>query len=427
MKRIALCMWLAVAAIPAAADETPLTLAEAQRIALERTRQVAAQDAAIAASRHMAVAAGQLPDPTFKAGIDNLPITGPDRFNANADFMTMKKLGLMQEITRSEKRELRAQRYELEAEKSQAEREGVIATIQRDTAIAWLDRSYAGAIAAVVDEQIAQARLEIEGAQGAYRAGRGSQADVFAAQGALSALEDRAAELRRRVANARIALARWIGEDSRRPLGPRPDFDTTRIHGHHLPSALATHPMIAALSKQEQIAGAEARLAAANRTPDWSVEVMYANRGSGFSDMISVGVSVPLPWDRANRQDQELAAKLAIADQARAQRDDALQAHLAEVEGMLTEWDGDQERLVHYRDVILPLAHERYEAALAAYRGGKTGIMDVLAARRAEIDVRVQALQLEMEAARFWAQLNFLSPDESLFPARLAGPGKEEK
>ena len=31
--------------------------------------------------------------------------------------------------------------------------------------------------------------------------------------------------------------------------------------------------------------------------------------------------------------------------------------------------------------------------------------------RRNEIDVRMQALQLEMETARLWAQLNFLFPE----------------
>jgi hypothetical protein len=34
----------------------------------------------------------------------------------------------------------------------------------------------------------------------------------------------------------------------------------------------------------------------------------------------------------------------------------------------------------------------------------------VLQARRGEIDARLQALQLEAETARLWAQLNFLVP-----------------
>jgi hypothetical protein len=41
-----------------------LTLVDAQRIAASRSRQLAAQDRAVFASREMAVAAGQLPDPT---------------------------------------------------------------------------------------------------------------------------------------------------------------------------------------------------------------------------------------------------------------------------------------------------------------------------------------------------------------------------
>jgi hypothetical protein len=34
----------------------------------------------------------------------------------------------------------------------------------------------------------------------------------------------------------------------------------------------------------------------------------------------------------------------------------------------------------------------------------------LLLARRSEIDLRLQALQLEQDTARLWAQLNFLIP-----------------
>lgn len=36
----------------------------------------------------------------------------------------------------------------------------------------------------------------------------------------------------------------------------------------------------------------------------------------------------------------------------------------------------------------------------------------MLPARRNEIELRIEALQLEMETARLWAQLNFLFPDD---------------
>jgi outer membrane protein TolC len=127
--------------------------------------------------------------------------------------------------------------------------------------------------------------------------------------------------------------------------------------------------------------------------------------------MISLNVSVPLQWDQKNRQDREVAAKLAMLDQTRAEREDMLRAHTAEVRAMYAEWENDRERSARYTREVLPLATERSQATLGAYRSGKAAITDVLLARRGEIDVRMQALQLEMDTARLWAQLNFLIPD----------------
>ena len=79
---------------------------------------------------------------------------------------------------------------------------------------------------------------------------------------------------------------------------------------------------------------------------------------------------------------------------------------------MLDEWQNGRERIARYRRELIPLANERTAAALTAYRGGKTGLNDVLAARRNELDVRLQALQLEADTARLWAQLNFLFPED---------------
>ncbi|HEY3077748.1 MAG TPA: TolC family protein [Burkholderiales bacterium] len=401
---------LVTLALPAGAAD-PLSLPEAQRRAVERSRQLAAQDAAVTASREMAVAAGQLPDPVLKMGIDNLPVNGADQFSLTRDFMTMRRIGVMQELTRGRKRELRAQRFEREAERSAAEKAAAIAAIQRNTALAWLERYYAEAMAAVIAEQAGQVKREILAAEGAYRGGRASQADVIGAHSTLAVLEDRASEFQRRISVAKTSLARWIGEGWDAPLAARPPIDTVRLDPQALERELAHHPDIAVLARQEEIAATEARLAQASRTPDWTVEVAYQQRGPEFSNMVSLGVSVPLPWDRANRQDREVASKLAMAEQARAQREEMLRAHIGEVRAMLAEWQNGRERLARYERDLLPLASERSRAALAGYQGGKTSVADLLLARRNETEVRMQAVQLEMEAARLWAQLNFLIPE----------------
>jgi outer membrane protein TolC len=347
----------------------------------------------------------------LRAGVDNLPVNGSDRFSLTNDFMTMRRIGVMQEITRADKRQSRSERFEREAEKSLAEKNVVAAQIERDTVLAWLDRYYAEAMAAVIAEQGTQARLEIQAAEGAYRAGRGNQADVFAARSALASFDDRASDIRRRIRNANTMLARWVGDVASQPLAGQPSIDTVRLDPAALETQLAHHPQIAVLSKQEEIAQAEAKLAQANRKSDWSVEVAYQQRGSAYSNMLSVGVSIPLQWDRRNRQDRELSSRLAMVEQAKAQREETLRQHVAETRSMMDEWQNNRERHDRYERELLPLAKERTTAALAAYRGGKANLAEVLAARRNEIDMHLQALQLEADTARLWAQLNFLFPE----------------
>jgi outer membrane protein TolC len=395
----------------ALATAAPLTLPEAQRIAVARSRQLAAQDSAVTAAREMVIAAGQLPDPVATVGVNNLPINGPDAFSLTRDFMTMTSVGVMQEITRAGKREARAERYEREAEKSLAEKTVSVAAIQRDTALAWLDRYYAEAMRTVIAEQSRQAQVEIEAADNAYRAGRGNLADILAARSALVLLDDRASEVGRKLSAAKIALARWIGNDADAPLAGKPAIDTIRLDLSTLEADLVHHPELTVFAKKEEVAAAEVRVAQANKNADWSVALMYSQRGPAYSNMISVNVSVPLQWDQRNRQDREVAAKLALLDQVRAEREDMLRAHTAEVRAMIAEWENDRERSARYAREVLPLATERSQATLGAYRGAKASITDVLLARRGEIDVRLQALQLEMDTARLWAQLNFLSPD----------------
>jgi outer membrane protein TolC len=323
----------------------------------------------------------------------------------------MRRVGVMQEFTRADKRNLRASRFDREAEKSLAEKAVSTAAIERDTTLAWLDRYYAEAMAAVIAEQGAQARLEMQAAEGAYRAGRGSQADLFMARSALAMFDDRASELQRRIRNATTMLARWIGAAADMPLSGQPVIDTIRLDPATLDTQLAHHPQIAVLTKQEEIAQTDAKLAQANKRADWSVEVAYQQRGPAYSNMISVGLSVPLQWDRKNRQDRELSSKVALVEQAKAEREEALRGHVAETRTMINDWENDRERSARYQLELIPFAQERTAATIASYRGGKASLPDVMAARRNEIDVRLQALQLESETARLWAQLNFLFPE----------------
>lgn len=387
-----------------------LTLDEALRVAQDRSPQLSAQDAAANASHQMAVAAGQRPDPILKAGINNMPVDGPDRFSLTRDFMTMRSVGVMQELTRGSKLAARSAVFEREAEVAQATRELALANLQRDTAIAWLDRYFQERMREVLVSQREEAKLQIEAADAAYRGGRGAQGDVFAARSAVAMIEDRIAQTERQIATASTQLARWIGTAANDPMSPPPSLDQVRFRPEDLESLVAHHPEIAALAKREAMAQAEVDVARADKKPDVTVELMYSQRGPAYSNMASINFSIPLQWDQMDRQDRGVAAKLATLEQRRAEREDAARMHVAEDLAMWQEWRSNRERLVRYDQTLVPLATERTKASIASYRGASTSLATVLEARRSEIDIRMERLRLEMDSARLWAQLNYLVP-----------------
>ena len=70
-------------------------------------------------------------------------------------------------------------------------------------------------------------------------------------------------------------------------------------------------------------------------------------------------------------------------------------------------------RLKRFDEALLPLARDRVTLALAAYRSGITPLATVLEARRMEIDLRLQKLQLAAEQGRARAQLIYFLPEEA--------------
>ena len=419
--RRAACVSVFLAVLPGWSAE-PLSLAEAQRIAISRSPQLLANEASASATRRMAEVAAQLPDPVLKLGVDNLPVNGPDRFSLTRDFMTQRRIGLMQELPALEKRQLRAQRVAQDAIRLQAERGLVTANLLRDTALAWLERYYALALRNVLLQQIDEARVQVEAAEASYRGARGSQADVFAARSAVSVIEDKLSQVDTQARNASMMLARWVGADAQRSPVGAPPWRTTELARGVTLEHLESHPTVAIAAATVQAAQIDVFLARASKRADWTVEASYSQRGSAYSNMVSIGVSVPLQLDRANRQDQEVAARLAQVDEALAKYEDLLRGEEAEVGVMINDWRNGTQRVDRFADSLVPIARQRTEAALAAYRGGRGDLASVLAARREQLELQSQAIAAELDTARAWARLNFLSVEHDMSSADRSQP-----
>lgn len=391
--------------------QTPLTLDAAMALAEQRSGRLVAQDAAALAAREMAVAAGERPDPVLKLALTNLPLSGPDRYSTGADFMTMRSIGVMQELTREDKRQARATRFERQADTALAERASALAELRRDTTLAWLESHFLERRLALQQTLRTETALQIDAADAAFRAGRGSQADLFAARTAVAWNDDMLAQTRRDIATAQTKLARWIGRDAAtQPLAVAPEALVSELEGDALERRIAAHPRIALAHSAQDAAQADVDVARSNLKADWTLEVMFSQRGPRFSNMASVNLSIPLQWDQNKRQNRELAARLAQTEQLRAEREEIAREQLAQAHSTLQSWQHNRQRLQHFDQRLLPLTLERSRAALATYRGG-TGMLDaVLQARRAELDTALERLMLEQENAYLWARLDYLIP-----------------
>jgi outer membrane protein TolC len=395
-----------------AAAAQPLSLAEALKLAVANAPQVASQRAMVDAAREMIVAGGELPDPKLKLGVENVPTEGPDAWTLTRDFMTMSRIGLMQEFPRTEKRRLKAERAEREAERGSVAVESTTLAVSRDAATAWLVGRYAVDAERAIAAQIAEAELAVSTVTAAYRAGKAPQADVVATQSMVVELRNRATDAAAQSRRARIALARYIGAaEAERPPGDPPDIE--RLSDEKRLADVDLQPEFRLAQAQEAVAEANAEIARAAKLPDWSVEASYAVRGAPYSNMVSVMFSIDLPWSPGTRQDREYAAKLKELDAARAMREDTRRMRSAEVEAMRVEWESARAQAERIRVELLPLAAQRIDAALAAYRGGTGSLAAVLEARRAELDANLSLISQEQALAKAWAYLNFVVPEGS--------------
>mgnify|MGYP000875889350 CR=1 FL=1 len=407
---LALAGFLAVLP-PAIADE-PLSLSAAVSAAVARSRSLDALSAAAQGAREMAVAAAQRPDPVLRLSLDNLPVDGPERFSTTRDFMTMRSIALMQTLPGADKRRARGERFEREADAALSERAQRVARLQTEVAQAWLERYMQEQRWLLLQAQITEARVLVQTTEAALRGGRGTASDALGAREALAQMEQGLIGAQADRANARLTLARFTGGPPDQPLANPPPMRQTAAAVDET-DPLRKLPDLVALQAREAVARAEAEVARQELKPDWSAEVMFSQRGSQFSNMVSIGVSVPLQWDRPQRQQREFAARLARVNELEAEREEQTRERVLQVQRWRQDWQAGLARLAHLDAQREPLARQRTEVALAAYRGGGEGLGVVLQARRDALSLALERLALERETAGLWAQLEYLFPDTS--------------
>ena len=393
---------------------TPLSLPEALKLAQARSPQLAAQSAAIGAAENLIVSAGQRPDPQLAIGVENLPINGSDAFSIGRDFMTMRKIGISQQFTRAEKLHAREAKAVAERQREQAKLVNAETDLRRDVALAWLDRYFIERRLGVLRELDRETALLADAARAALAGGKGSPADPILARTARVQVQDRMQLMERDLIGAQASLARYVGDaEAVRPLDKPPSFYALPRAPNEFLQTLAHHPQLLSYEPLEAVARADIAEAHAAKKPDWSLELAYAQRGSSFSNMVSIQARIDLPLFSKTRQDPVIAARHKALEQIQSEREETRRMHEAEIKRMVADWETARARLKRYWEELVPLSREAAAAALAAYRSGRGNLSAALEARRTAVEIRFADVQTQAELASAWANLNFLVPESA--------------
>jgi len=391
---------VAAAFLPALAPADPLSLDQALRLAVQRSEAARASRAASDGAHAAAQAAGQQPDPTLHVGVDNLPVTGADRFSTARDSMTMKRIGVSQEWLSADKRAAREASALAVGDRDTVLASAAEADARLQTALAFLDAWFADATLKLSTEAEHHLHEEFDAARARLAAGAIGSPEILQLRASQGLAEDDSEEARQQQAAALLALQRWTGikPDA---LVPPPAWIVPTEDDY-----LARAPVLSVLQREVGVARTAATVTAQDRHPSWTWEVSYGQR-AGYSDMVSVGVSIPLPIAPGQRQDRDLASKLARVDQAEADLAEAQRAARLEYQTLRSDAERLQQRLDRYQTAVVMPSRQRTEAALSAYRSNQVPLAMVFEARHMELDAQRRLLQLQRELAKVQAQLVF--------------------
>jgi len=402
---MALLPW---SSVTVAQQRVPLTLAEAEDIALAGEPGYEALVARAEAFEEQAVAAGQLPDPVLRVGLENYPIDGS---GFSAEGMTQAKLGIRQAFPRGRIRELGSEQMRARADVFDQGADARLREVLASVRNGWLEAYYSHQSWSLVNESRPFFADLVTITRSMYAVGRKSQHDVLRAELELSRLDDRLIEADRARSEAQASLSRWLGQNAHRPIAMKLPGWEALPQLPALREGLVAHPALAAANADVSAQQAAVDMAEENQKPGWALDLGYGYRegyqpdGQPRSDFVSLAVTVDLPFFSKNRQDRKVAAALSERSAAKYSRS-ALEAQLnSELDAEYARWQDLTRRLELYESRILQQSQGQAQAALLAYQSDTADFSDVMRGYIDDLNTRLEHIRLQVERAQSYAVL----------------------
>ncbi len=391
-----------------AQQDIPLTLQEAEELALYDEPGQNSFIYRAAALRDKSVAGGQLPDPKMRIGMANFPIQSG---GFTTEGMTQAQLGIRQVFPGGDTRELTTQKFRtLSDEMTQkADKRGrdVLTAVR----IAWLETHYWREAHQIAIESRPFFDDLVTITRSLYAVGRKSQQDVLRADLELRRLDDRIIDMGKQHGRARAALSQWVGAESERPVATKLPGWTAVPPLEVLRTDLRAHPAMLAADANVDASLVDIDLAEQQYKPDWALDLGYGYRdgflsnGQPRSDFISLSVTVDLPFFRAKRQDKSVGAALSQRRAADQSREALLRRLNSQLDAEYVRWRDLGRRLELYEEMILGISADNATAALAAYQSDTGDFADAMRGYVDDLNTRIDYIRLQVERAQSYAVL----------------------
>jgi outer membrane protein TolC len=426
---------LAALLLPSMAASAALSLAEAVATAQRNDPWVLGNEFRQQAVEAEAVAAGTLPDPMMDIGFANLPT---DTFDFDQEAMTQFKVGLVQTFPRGDSRALSRQRLNVLGEQFPYQRDERRAQLAVAVASVWLEAWQARESIRLIEQDRELFEQLVDLARSSYASALGNtrQQDLVRARLEVTRLEDRLSILYERLETSRAKLGEWLrpaaapaGEAYRAPgvyIAPPlverlPDLRLQHAElfsgaGAAAPAdiaaLLADHPALKSLESRIDASRVEEELARQKYRPEWKVNASYGYRedgpmGQDRPDFFSVGLAFDLPLFTSRRQDRQVQSAIAETEAVRTEKMLALRSMVANFETLYARLQRLEQRQELYRTRLLLEMREQAEASLTAYTRDDGDFAEVVRARIAELNARIEALDIDIARLQTIAQLNY--------------------
>ncbi len=370
---------------PTSASEPDALVAEA----LESHPTLEALDAGILALEAKASVAGTWSDPAAMVEYSNVPVDG---LGLAGHPMAGLQLKVQQRLPLSgspgAKEALGASRVE-DAALGRDQRAEQLALGLRQAywqlAAVRQDRALTERHVALLDELLAVVRAR-------YETGAAPQSTLLELElrrdRLADAIGDRDRDERRLLAAVNQALQR-SPDAALETLSETPAAAPTGDAEAWLGRASTSSPALAALSARAETARLEGELARTTGRPDPTVWAGYRLRTAQTdmdpgTDLVSIGMSVPIPVASARRSDGEQASAAHRAASLEAQHSAEQDRIASQLEAAEASWERALALLERTRDELIPSATRTLDAVLSDYRVGRAGFDALI---RAELEL----------------------------------------